>query len=109
MKCDLPKALRKKHLRLEREVLSSANEIVVVGETMKRMFAEHTEKPIHVITNGYDHEDYGSLAKKHIYTSSTFIISHIGVMSPTQNPYSLVDSDKRVSERTTGDSVKNSF
>lgn len=80
---------RKKHLRLEKAVLTSANDIVVVGETMKRMFALHTQKPIHVITNGYDHEDYGSLAKSHIYTSTTFIISHIGVMSPTQNPYSL--------------------
>lgn len=80
---------RKKHMRLEREVLSCANEIVVVGETMKKMFAEHTDKPIHVITNGYDQEDYASIAEKHKYSSSTFIISHIGVMSPTQNPYSL--------------------
>jgi hypothetical protein len=80
---------RKKHLRLEKDVLTSANEVVVVGETMKKMFAVHTHKPIHVITNGYDQEDYESVGERHIYSNDTFILSHIGVMSPTQNPYSL--------------------
>ncbi len=89
---------RKKHLRLEKMVLTSADEIVVVGETMKKMFAQHTQKPIHVITNGYDHEDYEGHEQIHIYNHSTFLISHIGVMSPTQNPYSLWTALRQLAE-----------
>jgi Glycosyltransferase Family 4 len=80
---------RQKHLRLEKMVLQSAQDIVVVGETMKKMFSQHTQVPIHVITNGYDHEDYLNQQKPHSYNKNTFVLSHIGVLSPTQNPYSL--------------------
>jgi len=80
---------RRKHLELEKSVLQSADQIVVVGKTMKKMFAIHTPKPICVITNGYDHEDYEKTEAIHAYNPETFIIGHIGVLSPTQNPHSL--------------------
>src|SRR5690606_22849391 len=45
---------RKKHLRLEGEVLRGADKIVVTSKTTKQEFRALTDRPIKVITNGYD-------------------------------------------------------
>lgn len=93
---------REKHLRLEKLVLQSAHDVVVVGETMKKMFAAHTRQPIHVITNGYDHEDYETATGKHEFEPRHFIISHIGVMSPTQNTHALWAALRELKEEIPG-------
>jgi galactitol-specific phosphotransferase system IIB component len=46
----------KKHKELERQVLNSADAIIVTSKTTKTEFQAITDKPITVITNGYDDE-----------------------------------------------------
>jgi hypothetical protein len=46
----------KKHKMLEHKVLNTADTIIVTSKTTKKEFEAITDKPIAVITNGYDVE-----------------------------------------------------
>ncbi|PKD16130.1 glycosyl transferase family 1 [Salegentibacter salinarum] len=85
-KLKLTETSRKKHLNLEKEVLSSADQIITTSFTTKAEFTAKTCKPISVITNGFDgnlNEKRGSdLDKK-------FSISHIGSLLSERNPENL--------------------
>lgn len=73
-----------KHKDLERLVLTKADTILTTSYTTKQEFAEITQKPIHVITNGYDIE---SIEKPPLDTK--FTISHIGSLLSKRNPHIL--------------------
>lgn len=73
-----------KHKDLERLVLTKADTILTTSYTTKQEFAEITQKPIHVITNGYDME---SIEKPPLDTK--FTISHIGSLLSKRNPHIL--------------------
>ena len=47
----------KKHKQLESKVLTNADTIIVTSKTTKTEFQALTNKPIEVITNGYDLEN----------------------------------------------------
>ena len=73
---DLPmtKRVDRNQKRLERSVLQEADQVVVVGEEMKKEFlAIHPDSHIEVITNGYDSEII-----QQNYLDQNFSISHIG-------------------------------
>jgi glycosyltransferase involved in cell wall biosynthesis len=71
----------KKHKTLEKEVLNSADTIIVTSKTTKTEFQAITSKPIEVITNGYDIEkiEKQSLDEK-------FSLAHIGSFLSERNP-----------------------
>ncbi|MEY4462229.1 MAG: hypothetical protein RLY98_769 [Bacteroidota bacterium] len=71
----------KKHKQLERQVLNSADTIIVTSKTTKAEFQALTTKPIEVITNGFDVEkvDKQSLDTK-------FSLAHIGSFLSERNP-----------------------
>lgn len=75
---------KRKHLKLEQEVLNAADVIVVTSETTRKEFEGLTQQPITVITNGYDtgYENPESLDKQ-------FTISHIGSLLSKRNPENL--------------------
>lgn len=77
----LTQASKEKHLQLEREVLNSANHILVTSPTTKKEFSKLTTKSISVITNGYDVE---YIEKKPM--DSKFSIAHIGSFLSDRNP-----------------------
>jgi len=72
---------KKKHERLEAKVLQAADVILVTSPTTKKQFEILTDKPIEVITNGFDFkiETEKSLDAK-------FTISHIGSLLSERNP-----------------------
>lgn len=74
---------RKRHLRLEREVLQGADKIVVTSHTTREEFLALTDRPIKVITNGYDGE---AVARP---LDPEFTISHIGSLLSGRNPVGL--------------------
>ena len=80
----LTRASEKKHFRLEHEVLNSADQIIVTSETTKKEFLFKTEKPIEVITNGYDNHTVERPKK-----DTKFTISHIGSLLSERNPKNL--------------------
>lgn len=74
----------KKHKALERQVLNTADSIIVTSNTTKKEFQKITTKPITVITNGFDTEksDKQTLDIK-------FSLAHIGSFLSERNPQLL--------------------
>ncbi len=71
----------KKHITLEKEVLNSADTIIVTSKTTKTEFEAITSKPIEVITNGYDVE---KIEKQTL--DENFTLAHIGSFLSERNP-----------------------
>ena len=71
----------KKHKELEKEVLQSANQIIVTSPSTKAEFEQITSKPITVITNGYDVE---KIEKQTL--DANFSLAHIGSFLSERNP-----------------------
>ena len=78
---------QKKHKYLEREVLNTADTIIVTSKTTKTEFQAITSKPIEVITNGYDVEN---ISKQKL--DEKFTLAHIGSFLSDRNPLILWES-----------------
>lgn len=75
----------KKHKALEKSVLDSADAIVAVSPLVQEEFREMTGTPVHLITNGYDEEDFDQVVEQDGY----FNITHTGLFAADGNPESL--------------------
>ena len=73
-----------RHRRLESEVVSSADCVLVVGKTMKEKYLKFNQN-IQVITNGYDDIEN----KTKVVLDSKFSLVHIGMMNADRNPITL--------------------
>jgi len=71
----------KKHKAFEKEVLNSADTIIVTSKTTKTEFQSITSRPIEVITNGYDIE---KVEKQPL--DEKFTLAHIGSFLSERNP-----------------------
>ena len=71
----------KKHKKLESQVLNTADTIIVTSKTTKVEFEALTNKPIEVITNGFDVE---LVAPQTLDTK--FTLAHIGSFLSDRNP-----------------------
>jgi glycosyltransferase involved in cell wall biosynthesis len=82
-KLDLTKFARKKHHSLEKKVLTTADEVITVGKTMKEEFQAISGREIRVLYNGYDEDD---IAKDiDVQKHKSFTISYFGVMGDARN------------------------
>lgn len=77
----------KKHKALENQVLNTADIIIVTSKTTKTEFQAITNKPIEVITNGYDVEN---VPKQTL--DEKFTLAHIGSFLSDRNPKILWES-----------------
>ncbi|MES2805236.1 MAG: glycosyltransferase family 4 protein [Bacteroidota bacterium] len=77
----------KKHKALEHQVLNTADTVIVTSKTTKTEFQAITNKPIAVITNGYDTEN---VEKQTL--DSKFSLAHIGSFLSERNPLILWES-----------------
>lgn len=82
---------RKKHHKLEKRILDNADSVVVISPTMKAEFQEITQTPVKVITNGFDSSDFDNIK---IIPNDKFVLSHVGMMTPTRNPEILWEALK---------------
>jgi hypothetical protein len=80
----LSKYAAKKHLFLEKKVLQTADNIIVTSKTTKTEFENITQKPIEVITNGFDEENVATPE-----LDTTFSLAHIGSLLSERNPIIL--------------------
>lgn len=71
---------RNKHHQLEQSVLKNADEIIVVGNSMKENYAKFSNN-LTVITNGYDTEP----STENVTLDKKFSITHIGLMNADRN------------------------
>jgi glycosyltransferase involved in cell wall biosynthesis len=86
-KMKLSKASQQKHKLFEKEVLQTANTILVTSSSTKTEFEAITNKPINVITNGFDDINIKSLS-----LDTKFTLSHIGSLLTGRDPKVLWDS-----------------
>lgn len=73
-----------RHAALERQVLQTADQIIVTSKTTKADFQQLTSQPITVITNGYDVENIPKIT-----LDPKFSIAHIGSLLSERNPIFL--------------------
>ncbi|MDR7211162.1 glycosyltransferase family 4 protein [Flavobacterium piscis] len=71
----------KRHKKLEYKVLNTADTIIVTSKTTKAEFQTITNKPISVITNGYDIENIDKQT-----LDAKFTLAHIGSFLSDRNP-----------------------
>ncbi|WP_445738459.1 glycosyl transferase family 1 [Mariniflexile sp.] len=77
----LTESSKAKHKTLEKQVLTTADQIIVTSFTTKKEFLQLTQQPIEVITNGYDKESVDAFQM-----DSRFTLSHIGSLLSKRNP-----------------------
>lgn len=77
----LTKSSQAKHKDLEHQVLKTADEIIVTSNHTKTEFETKTQKPITVITNGYDNHEDRVEGK-----DQKFTMAHIGSLLSERNP-----------------------
>ncbi len=84
-KLKLTQRSQQKHLKLENQVLNTADHIIVTSYGTEKEFLKLTNQPIHVITNGYDAENF----KEDVVLDKKFTIAHIGSLLSDRNPIVL--------------------
>ena len=75
---------KSKHERFEKQVLNNADQIIVTSRKTQEEFQTKTNKPITVITNGYDRYKRTTQPK-----DKTFTLAHIGSLLSKRNPITL--------------------
>lgn len=92
----LSKYAYNRHRKLEQKVLENANAVVVVSRKMQEDFARRTAKPVEVITNGFDPDDFpaveavpetkNGLLEQEKQPDSKFLLIHTGILVDNGNP-----------------------
>ena len=86
----LSKAAERKHIKLEQAVLDEADAIVSVTPLVQADFEAATKTPVHLITNGYDADDFATdRSESH---GGAFRIVHTGLFASDGNPLALWDA-----------------
>ncbi|WP_297094254.1 glycosyltransferase family 4 protein [uncultured Draconibacterium sp.] len=82
---ELPRleVLQKYNLKLEKKILSSADELITVGKGCASLLDKQKTKSFHLIFNGFDESDF---FPKNTAASKKFRITYVGSISNSQNP-----------------------
>ncbi len=75
---------QKKHKKLESEVLQAADVITVTSPTTKKEFKAITNRPVKVVTNGFERKETITT-----HLDAKFSIAHIGSLLSERNPILL--------------------
>lgn len=76
----------RKHHRLEKKVVSTADCVVTVGSKMTEEFSAMGAKRVETITNGFDTADYDNTL---VELDKDFTIAHFGTINKARNPVVL--------------------
>ena len=88
----LTKYSLKKHLRLEKAVLDDATAVIAVTPLVQKDFQAETSTPVHLITNGFDEDDFAKVNKGLAEgRENKFRAVHTGIFAADGNPLVLWD------------------
>ena len=73
----------KKHKKLELQVITGCDAMVVVSREMKENYEKMGGNNVHLITNGFDPDD---MTNDQVVPDAKFSIAHIGSLPPNRNP-----------------------
>ncbi|MCF8333447.1 MAG: glycosyltransferase family 4 protein [Bacteroidales bacterium] len=77
----------KKHHRLERKVLQAADKVVTVSNNWAEDFSKLGNRPVDVITNGFDEADFEDIRSGEL--PAKFELIHIGAINKDRNSENL--------------------
>lgn len=77
----------RKHRRLEQKVLDGCDAIISVTPLVQKDFQAKTSTPVHLITNGFDPDDFSSEAVPRV--EGEFRMTHTGLFASDGNPLEL--------------------
>lgn len=87
---------RRLHRRMEAKVLKAADEVITITPFYARQFSALADRHVHLITNGFDEEDFADLQHT---PSARFVIRHVGIVNERCNPRPFMAALGRVAER----------
>jgi len=76
----------RKHKKLEKEVLSHADRVLIVSSNWAKDLESLFPREIEVLTNGFDPHDFENLPA---FEYRKFIITHLGSLNADRNPHQL--------------------
>lgn len=79
----LTKMADRKHKKLEHEVLTSADMVLTVSDSIRKEFERKDAKNVVVITNGYDEAD---MITEAVELDLEFSLVHVGTLMKNRNP-----------------------
>jgi glycosyltransferase involved in cell wall biosynthesis len=74
---------RRRHKQLERSVLQKADEVITITPFYVRQFSALGGRPVHLLTNGFDEDDFKALT---LVRPAQFTIRHIGIVNEKCDP-----------------------
>lgn len=102
------KLVRKIHKRLERQVLSAADEIITITPFYVRRFEQLSGRNVRLLTNGYDEEDFKTISRR---KAENFLIRHVGIVNEKCDPRPLMKAvkDEMLADPEFGKNVRVEF
>lgn len=102
------KFARKIHHKLEASVLGTADNVIIVTPFYQRQFEKLSNREVHLITNGYDNDDFKNLK---IAKTRKFMIRHVGFVNEKHdfNPFLAAVEELINGERNFGSAVQLDF
>ena len=101
-------SVRRKHLALEKCVLSEADEVITISPTFQDDLSKLGNRDIRLLTNGFDSDDLPSGFKRKVKKSGELHLVYTGIIDSIRNPIPLLKAMKEEFE-TTSDQVKMTF
>jgi glycosyltransferase involved in cell wall biosynthesis len=84
---------RKKHQRLEKKVLQAADEVITIASYHQKRLELLGGRPVHVITNGFDPEDFVSIVHQR---TDKFTLRHVGVVDELRDPWPILEACRQL-------------
>jgi glycosyltransferase involved in cell wall biosynthesis len=86
------------HKRLERKVLQTADRITTITPFYVRHFQRLGDRPVTLLTNGYDTEDFEGFALKR---PDKFLIRHVGIVNDKCDPRPFMEAVEALCKKDT--------
>ena len=86
---------RRRHQRLEREVLRAADRVITIAPYHVDRFEKLGGRKVELVTNGFDEDDFADI---HPVRTPKFTIRHIGMVDELRDPRPFMEALKQVME-----------
>lgn len=84
--------VKKRHEKLENEVLKAADNITTISPTFQNDFEKLSKRKVHLLTNGYDPEDLPKNWNSTVSNQETIEILYTGVIDAIRNPLPFIQA-----------------
>ncbi len=84
---------RKKHQRLEREVLQKADRVITIAPYHVDRFEKLGGRKVELITNGFDEDDFADIQHER---TQKFTVRHIGMVDELRDPRPFMEAVKQL-------------